>query len=91
MQLSQHAISRAQQRGIKYVHIILCLEYGVSHWVHGAYRYTLRHKDLPRDILRKHDKAVGTTVVMSNDSTILTVYRNRSKNNTFSSEFWSAA
>lgn len=74
--LSRHASVRAKTRGVRVEHIQLCLDLAEPRRSRGALVYVLKPSDLPANC-QHASSAVGTTVVESEDGTIMTVYRRK--------------
>ncbi len=74
--LSRHASARAKTRGVRLEHIQLCLAHADPQRRRGALVYVLKPSDLPANC-QHASSAVGTTVVESEDGTIMTVYRRK--------------
>lgn len=76
--LSDHALTRMQQRGLSPDDIAYVLRHGQKRHAADAQIYFLRDKDLPQADGRHRDRLRGTAVVVSRlGPVIITVWRNR--------------
>lgn len=77
MKFSAHAQSRMSQRRINRSAVSLVLTYGRVIHCTGASFHFLGERDLPGHLVREHQRLIGTTVVISRDGEVITVYKNR--------------
>ena len=80
--ITQHARQRMAQRNVSMSDINCILAYGCYTHCAGAIQVHLRDKDIPvaQKAQKRWSRLQGTTVVLSRDeSSIITVWRNRQK------------
>jgi len=80
-QLTQHAQSRIQQRGLSPDEVDYIINHGKIFYRAGAVFYYLRDKDIPGQ--DRNEKGIsrlaGTAVVATQEKTVITVWRKRDK------------
>ena len=78
MEESMHAQKRRAQRNISLEDIDIVCRYGRKIRRTGAVFYFLARRDLPNSLMRvdQYRRLVGTTVIVSPEGEVITVYRN---------------
>lgn len=77
--MSHHASERAAQRNIEASDIAFVMTYGQRFFTGEAVQYFLGRRNIP-DELRSDDRVMkleGTTLIMSHDGTVITMYKNK--------------
>ncbi|MDB5097441.1 MAG: hypothetical protein JWM80_1862 [Cyanobacteria bacterium RYN_339] len=75
-QLSFHARQRASQRGLAQDEIDFVFHFGRKIFRTGIRFIFLGERDIPERYQRSHGYLAGSTMLVSKDGTILTVYKN---------------
>jgi len=74
--LSFHARQRASQRGLNLAEIDFVLTHGRGIYRTGIRFIFLGERDIPARYRRTHGYLTGVTLLMADDGTLLTVYKN---------------
>lgn len=74
--LSCHARQRASQRGLTPNELDFVLDFGRRIMRTGIRFVFLGERDIPERFQRSHGYLAGATLLISNDGTVLTVYKN---------------
>ena len=79
LDLSQHAVERADARSIPRAAIAAVIGHGRRYRSHGAWAYRLDRRSLAAAGIRGRELSAfeGVHVIVSDEGTVITVYRNR--------------
>lgn len=75
--ISRHARHRASQRGLTEDEIAFILFYGRRLHRTGILFLFLGHRDVPERYRRSHGYLAGATLLVANDGTVITAYKNQ--------------